>query len=376
MKLEKDPLFREYVYDRNLKPGTIRSYKRKLEIYTQVTGYYPTQLIEQAEADEDNGIRMRKRRIKRYFQDLQDHLIENNFSPRKIVDIITTTRGFYTHFEIQVPKRGYSSDSPDLDKSEVPSRDDIKLAISNSSLRHASVIILMCSSGITLGDVLNLKYSDFLQSLNIPKKEFKNSLDIEHLTSNWNEHDVQTWSIRRQKSGTAHYTFNTPEATKYLFMYLEQNPPQDPDDYLFRGNTGLKVREDVFQRFLRKLNKKCGWSLKGRQNFIHSHSFRKYFSNTLEGQGMPHHYTRQMIGHRKDPLTRAYFFTPVERLKQEYFKFMPCLYFFEDIEVEVITDERLELMDKKLKEMEKAKDYINEILNNKTVLERLIKEKD
>jgi len=50
---------------------------------------------------------------------------------------------------------------------------------------------------------------------------------------------------------------------------------------------------------------------------------------------------------------------------------MPYLYFFEDIEVEVITDERLELMDQKLKEMGKAKEYIDEILSNSTVLEKL-----
>ena len=154
-------------------------------------------------------------------------------------------------------------------------------------------------------------------------------------------------------------------------MYLKQNPPHDPDEFLFRGNTGKRMREDVFQRFLRKLNKKCGWDTEGKQIFIHSHSFRKYFSNALEGNGMPHHYTRQLIGHRKDPLTRAYFYTPLDKLREEYFKYMPYLYFFEEIEVNVITDERLEMMDQKLKEMEKTKQYIDKILNNPTVLKEM-----
>ena len=70
---------------------------------------------------------------------------------------------------------------------------------------------------------------------------------------------------------------------------------------------------------------------------------------------MPHHYIRELIGHRKDQLTRAYFYTPLNRLREEYFKYMPHLYLFEEIEVKVITEERLELMDNKLKEMEKAK---------------------
>jgi hypothetical protein len=37
----------------------------------------------------------------------------------------------------------------------------------------------------------------------------------------------------------------------------------------------------------------------------------------------------------------------------------------------VITDERLEMMDQKLKEMEKTKQYIDKILNNPTVLKEL-----
>ena len=65
----KNPLYKEYVLNRKLKPETIRSYTRKLQIYSKVTELTLTQLIEEAEDDEDNGIRLRKRRIKNNFQD-------------------------------------------------------------------------------------------------------------------------------------------------------------------------------------------------------------------------------------------------------------------------------------------------------------------
>ena len=70
MDIKKDHLYKEYVLNRNLKPGTIRSYTQKLQIYSKVTGLTLTQLIEQAEEDEDNGIRLRKRKIKTNFQNL------------------------------------------------------------------------------------------------------------------------------------------------------------------------------------------------------------------------------------------------------------------------------------------------------------------
>ena len=70
MNIKIDPLYKEYVLNRNLKPETIRSYNWKLRIYCEVTGLSLTQLIEEAEDDEDNLIRFRKRKIKVHFQDL------------------------------------------------------------------------------------------------------------------------------------------------------------------------------------------------------------------------------------------------------------------------------------------------------------------
>ena len=67
MEIKKIPYIKEFILNRNLKPATIRSYTRKLQIYCEITGLNPTQLIEQAEEDEDNGIRLRKRRIKPNF---------------------------------------------------------------------------------------------------------------------------------------------------------------------------------------------------------------------------------------------------------------------------------------------------------------------
>ena len=94
------------------------------------------------------------------------------------------------------------------------------------------------------------------------------------------------------------------------------------DDLVFRGKTGKGLRSDVFQRFLRKLNIECEWGFEGRQIFFHSHILRKIFANKLEELGMPHHYIRQLMGHRKDPLTRTYFSTPNEKLREEYKKYM------------------------------------------------------
>ncbi|MFY9637261.1 MAG: hypothetical protein WAK14_00480 [Methanobacterium sp.] len=65
-----DALYIEYIHYRNLRPETIRSYTRKLTIYSNITGMTLTQLIEEAESDEDLGFRKRLRRIKGHLLDI------------------------------------------------------------------------------------------------------------------------------------------------------------------------------------------------------------------------------------------------------------------------------------------------------------------
>ena len=286
-----------------------------------------TQLIEEAESDEDLGIRKRLRRIKVHLIDLQEHLISRNYSPQKIDDIITTIRGFYAYYEIDLPKRTYHAPIPDLQKEAIPTKEDVKKALSNCNTKYQAIILLMSSSGISLGDVLNLKVSDFLNAINIPQEQHHinklNAIEI----NNFCKDMVPMWHIQRIKSGTSHVTFNTPETTRKILDYLNEHPPKNVDDLLFRGKTGKGLRSDVFQRFLRKLNIECEWGYVGRQIFFHSHILRKIFANKLEESGMPHHYIRQLMGHRKDPLTRTYFSTPSEKLREEYKNFMNNLSF-------------------------------------------------
>lgn len=68
----------------------------------------------------------------------------------------------------------------------------------------------MSSNGISLGDVLNLKFSDLLNANKIPSKKHKSFLDLKSIDALMN--NVPIWHIQRMKSGTSHITFNTLEA--------------------------------------------------------------------------------------------------------------------------------------------------------------------
>ena len=64
-----------------------------------------------------------------------------------------------------------------LKNEAIPSKEDIIKALNLCNTKYQAIILLMSSSGISVGDVLNLKVSDFLNGLNVPQ----NQQDIEIL---------------------------------------------------------------------------------------------------------------------------------------------------------------------------------------------------
>jgi integrase len=180
----------------------------------------PTQFIEEAEVDEDLNIRKRLRKIKGHFTELQDHLLTNDYSPQKIEDIIITVRGFYSYYDIDLPKRMYHAPVPDLQNEAIPSKQDINKALNNCNTKYQTIILLMSSSGISLGDVLNLKVSDFLNAINVPQEQHKINRLKSMAINDFCKDMVPMWHIQRIKSGTSHITFNTPETTRKILDYL------------------------------------------------------------------------------------------------------------------------------------------------------------
>lgn len=81
---DKDILEDEYVINfttsRNLKLNSIKIYKNCLKNYCNYTGLTPTQLIDEADQEQDNEIKQKNRKIKTYLQGFINHLINQKKS--------------------------------------------------------------------------------------------------------------------------------------------------------------------------------------------------------------------------------------------------------------------------------------------------------
>lgn len=103
MTITGDLIYQEFM-SRNIKPATYKRYTIILTKYVETTGLSLTDLINEAEEDEDTGIRLRKRRIKKHLDNHIQTLIRWDYSPKNIRLNISILRVFYGYFEIQLPK--------------------------------------------------------------------------------------------------------------------------------------------------------------------------------------------------------------------------------------------------------------------------------
>lgn len=374
MDISTDPLLQEFL-DRNLKEPTIIKYRTILNHYSKSTRLTPTQLIEQAEDDEDNRVRLRKRRIKKH---LENHLIymdERGFSPIYKQTSITCIRTFYHHFDIQLPKLNKNKeDKKRQTTDDIPNHDEIRRALTEANTKFKAIILLQISSGMGLSEVTSLQIKDLLEGCKL------DPTNIDQLNKIDRENTIIEWTVTRKKTGHQYWTFSTPETTGRIMDYLDQHPPGSVDDHIFRAHRGLYAGNEIkaisLPQYFIDINDKCGFGRVGRLRKFRSHTLRKYFANTLESYNCPHLAIRMMMGHKVgDKVTEAYFLPDHDRLLKEYKKVMEHLTIYEKLKVYDNTEEIVKEQDERIKALEKDKQDMKDDLERvKQALEMKNKE--
>jgi hypothetical protein len=80
--VEKMPLFIEFCNNRSLALSSIILYGISLNKYISFIGKNFDELLDEAELEEDKGIRMRKRKLKRYLSGYKQSLEDNDLSKK------------------------------------------------------------------------------------------------------------------------------------------------------------------------------------------------------------------------------------------------------------------------------------------------------
>ena len=191
----------------------------------QYTTYYSTpldELLQEAEAEEDQHIKWKHRKLKKRLIEFRHYLMENY--PKKTVETyFTTILSIYRYYEIEIgplpniDKRSYLKTTPITFK-DLPDKEVIRASLEIATPLMKAVILFMSSSGCARTETLNLTVMDYMYSV----REYIETEDITEMIDTLNEIEdvVPTFNILRVKTNKYYTTYCSPEAVRSINSYL------------------------------------------------------------------------------------------------------------------------------------------------------------
>lgn len=355
--IENDPTFQEFTMNKNIRESTLYQYVYRIGLYCKHTGLTPTQIIKEAEEEEEDAIRMPKRKIKKHLLSFCQHLKDEDMSSNQVKNVFGTIRSFYKEFEIQLPnvKCIIKQEQELLTVDDIPSKKDIKKALKRCNHKYTAVILLMASSGMGRSEILNLTINDYIESLRMDKP-----LDLDNPLPQLREQEdkVCRWSIRRKKTGAPYVTFSSPESIVAINNHIEyeienKNPYKSLNQHLFNID-GNKINDTSFNTYFRRLNDSCKFGRYGTQRFFKSHNLRKYFATTIENSGhMEGTQSEFLLGHKiPNKMIETYKMRDFALMEANYLKVLPELS-INPVETAVIESGEYKELKAKMEKMEK-----------------------
>ena len=188
--------------ERNLKPTTIKIFKSALKQYEQLNQMTLKELLEEAEKEEEKGIRWKHRQLPQRLLQYQNHLL-TNYNYTTAETYLTKVKTFYKHHLIEIhtiPRVNTinTKKSRPITYQDLPTKNILKEAYRLAKPIMKAYILLAISTGCARNEMLRFTRNDFDGWVRGQNPNEKEIVPIIYLT--------------RQKTNKYYYTFASPEA--------------------------------------------------------------------------------------------------------------------------------------------------------------------
>ena len=317
---EKDEeLLQQLCLERNIMHSTMVRYRTIINYYTESQGLPLYELIAEAEKEEDDGIRLKNRTIKKRLINHRNYLINTrNYSLVTVQKTMTGLRTIYNHYEIELPKLP-TLNNKNVKKYEtiyyndLPTKDLRQKAVNHSKPLMKAIILFITSSGCARAETTSITLQDFIEAT----QEYHHSNNIydviEELKTK--EDIIPIFHIKRLKTNNYYYTFCSPEATKAILDYLETRT-----DKLTNDKQLFKINKNYLNVKFKELNDQLGGHSKGCYSQLRTHMLRKFHaSNLARGEnGLSLDEIDSLQGRSKDNVRQSYYFDDPHELRKKY----------------------------------------------------------
>ena len=314
-------LLEVFCSDRNIKNSTIISYKSAILKYESFHKIAMDDLIGEAIEDEERGIPLKDRRIKRRLMDFRAFLLGSDLSIGTVRTYLSRIKTFYRHFEVELPYLNDISLNEEYLSSygDLPTKRDIRRACERSSLDFKAVILFMSGSGCAKAETLSLTVGDFIKAT----EDYHDGGaidDVLHSLENRRE-AVPTFYLKRVKTKKFYHAFCSPEATCHIVKCLLSRGSLSLEDKLFDFTDSSLIYN------FKKVNDKLGFGFVGKYRFFRSHALRKYHASNI---GLSADYIDALQGRAKTKVHEAYIKTNPKKLKEIYISAMHNVMVFDE----------------------------------------------
>lgn len=387
-------IIKNFLNNRNINDNTTIQYEIRIRSYCNITQKTPTELVEEATKEQNNGTIFNDSKVKKYLQDFINELNEKSKSENTIKSHLETIKALYSDNDIEIPNMEniFKKNSKNQVLEELPNKEHIRKALKYCNLRDKSIILLQFSSGMKAADIRNLTYGQFYDAikeyLHFQVKEMFN-IDKIYNQLKTREDIIGIWNITHSNHDINYLTCNSSESIKSIIDYLLERNNKKPitsfDEPLFIAN-GNKIEEHTFSNIYRRINQRANLGYRNeKRNFLTSNIPRKMFQRALLISDVDFLAVELMLGHKIDNIKLTYYKNNPTALKTEYIKGIKNIT-LEKIKKEIVTTERYDNLIKDLQEeqnkrikleirLKKLEDEIQNIKNsNNTNIIRISKD--
>ena len=328
--MTNEDYLQEYIQTRGLSKSREYSMRTVLNNYSKHQNLTLDELILEADNEEEQGIRWKRRTLKRRLTSYMNYL-KNNYLLSSANAYLNIVISFYNHHEITVGKlpvinQKNSNLSAPIRYQDLPNKDIIREAYNIAEPLMRALLLFLSSTGLSKVDALSLTINDYLQAT-YPYHETEDIIQALDKMK-FNEDIVPTWTNRRSKTNKYYITFNTPEATDEINCYLISRlltKGLKEDDKLF------KISTHHYTRKFERLNDTLGLGKAGTYNRLRGHMLRKFHASSLSKAGMDMYRINILQGKSNNSVDEVYFFEDEEKLREDYINCMDALLIFTDV---------------------------------------------
>ena len=286
-----------------------------------------SELIKEAENDEENGVRWKNRKIKQRLLNfrvfLQRHYLISTVKVhfQRILTI-------YRHFEIEIHNlppinlKNTNKLKPIMFE-DLPTKEIIKEAVNITNPLMKAIILFISSSGCARQETLNITIQDFIDAT----REYHDSEDMyEIITILIKRNDViPTFKLKRQKTNKFYFTFCSPEAVSFILDYLIISKRKlRNEDKLFKTNL------DYLNSYFNEINETLNLGKVRKYNRFRSHMLRKFHASALYNHenGLSLEEIDALQGRGKNNTHSSYFMENPKNLKEKYINSLKSILIF------------------------------------------------